>query len=70
MLCPYLVKHKEGYYICYICKASSELIRRDGIDGRICLSEKFKECFEYKYVKWQEKIKDIHAFKKEGKSFV
>ena len=67
MPCPYLAKHKEGYYI---CETSSELISRDGIDGRICLSEKFKECFEYKFGKRQEEIKDIQAFKKEGKSFV
>jgi hypothetical protein len=60
MICPYLVKHEDGYYI---CKASSELIRKDGIDGRICLSEKFKKCFEYNAKKWQEKIKDAHAFK-------
>ena len=67
MLCPYLVKHKDGYYI---CKASSELISRDRINGRVCLSEKFQECFEYAYEKRQEEIKDIQAFKKDGKSFV
>lgn len=67
MICPYLVKHKEEYYI---CEASSELISRDRIAGRICLSEEFKECFEYKFGKRQEEIKDIQAFKKEGKSFV
>lgn len=52
MICPYLVQHEDGYYI---CKASSELINRDGIDGRICLSEKFKECFEYKYESGKKK---------------
>ena len=60
MLCPYLANHKDGYYI---CKASSELISRDGINGRICLSEKFKECFEYKFEKRREKIKKEIAFK-------
>lgn len=65
MLCPYLAKHKDEYYI---CKASSELISRDRINGRICLSEEFKECFEYKFGKWREEIKDIQAFKKEGKT--
>lgn len=59
MICPYLVRHKEGYYI---CEASSELISKDRIDGRICLSEKFKECSEYKYEKWREKIKNVQTF--------
>ncbi len=67
MICPYLVKHTNGYYI---CKASSELISRDRINGKICLSEKFKECFEYKFGKRQKEIKNIQTFKKEGKSFV